>query len=149
MGRKRKEVIPNNIDDIVKPYGLKDEEWLNTEVDLLAQETQIKNIRKKIVSAMKNEGTYNPLFDFAIDTLAQTQYVQTLALQKIDKHRLVDVEATREGNVKRKTSPEVDIFREFTETSRKLFVELGMTARTVSSSEDDDVDKLTEKIRNA
>ncbi|BEG98115.1 P27 family phage terminase small subunit [Bacteroides sedimenti] len=111
---------------------------------------EIEEIADEIRAALKAEGAYSELLECAIEDYAQIRYMKSAALASIkSKKDLVVSEKTREGHTRVKISPTVGLVTSLVEQSRKMLIELGMTARTASAQEGDDVDELSKLVNGA
>lgn len=113
---------------------------------------EINEIAEAIRTTLKEQGVYSELLELAIYDCAQITYLKNEVMNMIKgEEDIMLTEQSREGHDRKKVSPTVALAQDLFESSRKALVELGMTARTASVQEGDEIDKLTsvvEKARN-
>lgn len=111
---------------------------------------EIKAIENRIKDALRLAETYAPILDFLIEDVAQIRYLKDVTIQQINgPDDVVQEVVTREKNIKTVINPAIGLLFELTESSRKMLSDLGMTAKTVSVSEGDELDRLNRKYEEA
>ena len=109
----------------------------------------VKKIKKAIVTALKQQGTYSEDMDTCIHLCASTFQALQLAQEDIEKLPSTCVEeVTREGNIKLAPHPAFKVLVSTGEITRRSLRELGLTISSVAgTSGEDDVEDLIESVQ--
>ncbi len=113
--------------------------------------TPLDEIKNRIQTAMKSQGTYSADLDLCIEICAGSCLAFQIALRAIEKRniRAFIKEVSREGNSKLVAHPVFKVFFDASESARKQLRELGLTLQTVVSSDDDEVNQLINDVEEA
>lgn len=120
-------------------------------------------IAKSIKKTLEDAGVYSPVYDMAIEDLAQVTHLKLIAFQDATSYeypamdeinmdnngRSMVVEQSREGFLRYKVNPAYNIYIDLVRESQKILDGLCMTAKSSNSIQDDDYDILKEKMEEA
>lgn len=126
------------------------------------KEKTIGSIAASIRRKMKEEGTYSPLYDEAINLLAETVFLRDRVYDdavnyqypEIDEvnggqDRSIVVEQSREGFLRYKSNPAYALYLDYVDKELKILDALQMTPKSSSSIQEDEFDQLKEKMKRA
>lgn len=112
--------------------------------------SDLDDIKGIIRTAMESQGTYTPDLDLCVTLCAGSFIAFKIALGDIiKKKRSYITEVSREGNKKIVSHPSFKTLFDALEVTRKQLGELGLTLRTLSSSDDDEVNDLMDAVNEA
>lgn len=103
----------------------------------------INSIKKRLKTALENQGNYIEGIDILIEITARNLYAYYLAVRDVEELETSCVEEiTREGNIKLAPHPAIKIARDQSEIIRRQLRELRLTIATVEGGSGDDMDDL-------
>lgn len=110
--------------------------------------SEFNTTKNRIKNALKSQGTYSKDMDLIIDLCAKSCVVMNKAYKDIE---VLDAsyctEFTREMNQKLTPHPSFKIFIDSSEKVKNCLKELGLTVATAITSDNDELETLTEKIK--
>ena len=123
----------------------------------------VDDIRESIKGVLSDEGLYSPMFDLAIENLAQTTYLKDIAFHDatvgcgmdLDKEeedvggKSVVFEFSREGDRRYKVNPAYSIYMDLVHKCQLMLIELTMTAKSSTAVQEDEIDSLKKKVEKA
>ena len=123
----------------------------------------VDDIRESIKGVLSDEGLYSPMFDLAIENLAQTTYLKDIAFHDatvgfgmdLDKEeedvggKSVVFELSREGDRRYKVNPAYSIYMDLVHKCQLMLIELTMTAKSSTAVQEDEIDSLKKKVEKA
>lgn len=112
--------------------------------------SHLDDVKGIIRTAMESQGTYTPDLDLCVTLCAGSFVAFEIALGDIIKKKKSYItEVSREGNKKIVSHPSFKTLFDALEVTRKQLGELGLTLRTLSSSDDDEVNDLINAVNEA
>jgi len=110
----------------------------------------LDDVKENIRNAMESQGTYTPDLDLCITLCAGSYVAFRIALNDIaTKKKSYVTEKSREGNKKLVAHPAFKVLFDSLEATRKQLRELGLTLKTLTSTEGDELDELINDVDNA
>lgn len=123
----------------------------------------VDEIRDSVRAVLESEGMYSPAFELLIENLAQTTYLKDIAFEdatdgfgmNLDGSRedvggrSVVFELSREGDRRYKVNPAYSVFMDMVHKCQNMLNELCMTAKSTTSTQDDEIDELKKKVEKA
>jgi len=109
----------------------------------------INSIKKRLKTALENQGSYIEGIDLLVETTAGNLYAFYLASKDVEELASSCMEeVTREGNIKLAPHPAIKIMREQSEIIRRQLRELRLTIATVEGISDDDMNDLIDSVNS-
>lgn len=121
----------------------------------------VAEFTKSIRTVLESEGTYSPLYDMAIEDLAQVSHLKAKAFEDAigyvfpssdednTESNSIVVEQSREGFMRYKINPAYTIYIDLVRESQKILSELCMTAKSSNAVQDDEFTELKSKMEKA
>lgn len=112
---------------------------------------RLGGIKSALMRALKNEGLYSDGLKYQIDSVAQLMLrVEELKQEIFDRdHKCVNVETSREGNVRESVSPKERLYLEYLRQMQYSLRALGlnMDSKTQKSAGDDGFDEFMKSMK--
>lgn len=104
------------------------------ELSLAAPALAIEDLKGRIAAeiasikgALVEAGKYSPLMDSAIKNAAINSVMLDLSIESLGGEALFIYETSREGDLRKKKNPSIDLIKDFAEASRMSLREIGTT----------------------
>ena len=109
----------------------------------------IKQIKTKIRTALKNQGSYSKGLESCIDMVASAYYAMALAQHDLSECNTTYVEQScRDGSTRLTMHPAFRVLKDSMEALRRGLRELKLTLATIEVTDDDEITELIDKVNS-
>lgn len=110
-------------------------------------EVKLSKIESKIRKALKNQKRYSADLELCISMAAGSYYAFLVALNEVENLTECCVEEiSREGNKRKIPHPAFRILKDAQEMVRRSLCELGLTVKTLSTDDGDELENMIKKV---